>query len=83
MLLTRFRIDFASSVWNFCRLVADVPLRETSLSGDKQGETSAIRRLATTTIIIIIIPTTIIAFIIITIVIVVTIIIAFISESEN
>ena len=29
-LLTRFRTDFASSVWNFCRWVADVPPRETS-----------------------------------------------------
>ena len=26
----RFRTDFMSSVWNFCRLVADVPPRKTS-----------------------------------------------------
>ena len=30
---------------NFCRWVADVAPRETSLSGDERGETSAIRRL--------------------------------------
>ena len=29
-LLTGFRTDFTSSVWNFCRSVVDVPLRETS-----------------------------------------------------
>ena len=29
-LLTRFRTYFTSSVWNFCRWVADVPPRETS-----------------------------------------------------
>ena len=29
-----------SSVWNFCRRVADVPPRETSLTGDERGETS-------------------------------------------
>ena len=29
-LLTGFRTDFTSSVWNFCRWVADVPPRETS-----------------------------------------------------
>ena len=44
-LLTAFRTDFASSALNFCRWVADVLPRETSLSGDKRGETSAIRRL--------------------------------------
>ena len=31
-LLTGFRTDFTSSVWNFCRWVADVPPRETSPS---------------------------------------------------
>ena len=36
---------FTSSLWNFCRWVADVPPRETSLSGDERGETSAVRRL--------------------------------------
>ena len=36
---------FTSSVWNFCRWVADVPPRETSLSGDERGETSAVHRL--------------------------------------
>ena len=36
-----------SSVWNFCRWVADVPPRETSLSGEERGETSAVRRLLT------------------------------------
>ena len=36
---------FTSSVWNFCRWVADVPPRETSLSGDEREETSAVRRL--------------------------------------
>ena len=30
MLMTRFWTDFMSSVWNFCRWVADVPSRETS-----------------------------------------------------
>ena len=44
-LLTGFRTDFASSVLNFCRWVADILPRETSLSGDKRGETSIIRRL--------------------------------------
>ena len=39
-LMIRFRIDFTSSVWNFCRLVADVPPRKTSPSGDERGETS-------------------------------------------
>ena len=39
---------FTSSVWNFCRWVADVPPRETSLSGDERGETSAVRRLEET-----------------------------------
>ena len=33
-----------SLVWNFCRWVADVPLRETSISGDELGETSSVRR---------------------------------------
>ena len=37
-LLTGFRTDFASSVWNFCRWVADFSPRETSLSGDGWGE---------------------------------------------
>ena len=36
---------FTSSVWNFCRWVADVPSRETSLSRDERGETSAVSRL--------------------------------------
>ena len=36
---------FTSSAWNFCRWVADVPPRETSLSGDERGETSAVRRI--------------------------------------
>ena len=36
---------FMSPVWNFCRWVADVPLRETSLSANERGETSAFRRL--------------------------------------
>ena len=36
---------FTSSVWNFCRWVADVPPRKKSLSGDEKGETSAVRRL--------------------------------------
>ena len=36
---------FTSSVWNFCRWVADVPPRKTSLSGDEREETSAVRRL--------------------------------------
>ena len=44
-LLTGFRTDFASSVWNFCRWVADFSSRVTSLSGDGRGETSAVRRL--------------------------------------
>ena len=39
---------FTSSVWNFCRWVADVPPRETSLSGDEREETSAVRRLICT-----------------------------------
>ena len=43
--LTGFRTDFASSVWNFCCWVADFPPRETSLSHDERGETSAVRRL--------------------------------------
>ena len=30
VLLTGFRTDFTSSVWNFCHWVADVPPRETS-----------------------------------------------------
>ena len=46
-LLTRFRTDFASSVWNFCCWVADFLPRsgKTSLSGNERGETSAVRRL--------------------------------------
>ena len=44
-LMTRFRTDFTSSGRNFCRWVAEVPPRETSLSGDERGETSAARRL--------------------------------------
>ena len=36
---------FTSSVWIFCRWVADVPPRETSFSGDERGGTSAVRRL--------------------------------------
>ena len=32
MFLTRFRTDFSSSVWNFCRWVADIPPCETSLA---------------------------------------------------
>ena len=36
---------FVSSVWNFCRWVADVPPRETSLSGHEREEASAVRRL--------------------------------------
>ena len=39
---------FTSSVWNFCRWITDVPPRETSLSGDERGETSAVRRLPLT-----------------------------------
>ena len=39
---------FTSSVWNFCRWVADVPPREPSLIGDERGETSAVRRLPCT-----------------------------------
>ena len=46
-LLTGFRTEIASSVWNFCHWVTDVPPRETSLSGDERGETSAVRRLGT------------------------------------
>ena len=30
---------FASSVWNFCRRVADIPPRETSRGGEERGET--------------------------------------------
>ena len=44
-LMTGFRTDFTSSVRNFCRWVAEVPRRETSLSGDERGETSAVRTL--------------------------------------
>ena len=33
-----------SSVWNFYCSVADVPTRETSLSSDELGETSAVHR---------------------------------------
>ena len=49
-LMTGFRTDFTSSVWNFCRWVADVPPCETSLIGDERGETSAVRRLTITVI---------------------------------
>ena len=38
-------IDFPHQYGIFCRWVADVPSRETSLSGDERGETSAFRRL--------------------------------------
>ena len=44
---------FTSSVWNFCRWVADVPPRETTLSGDERGETSAVRKLVFFMVIII------------------------------
>ena len=39
-LMIRCGTDFTSSVWNFCRLVADVPPPKTSPSGDERGETS-------------------------------------------
>ena len=39
-LMIRFQTDFTSSVWNFCRWVADVLPRETYPSGDERGETS-------------------------------------------
>ena len=39
-LMTGFRTDFTSSVWNFCCWVTDVPPGETSPSGDERGETS-------------------------------------------
>ena len=45
VLMTGFQTDIMSSVWNFCRWVTDVPPRKTSLSGNEQGETSAVRRL--------------------------------------
>ena len=35
-LLTRFRTDFTSSVWNFCRWVADVPPRKTSAAAKSE-----------------------------------------------
>ena len=35
-LLTGFGTDFTSSVWNFCRWVADVPPRETSLTAKSE-----------------------------------------------
>ena len=38
-LLFRFRTDFTSSVWNFCRCVVDVPPGETSLV-EEQEETA-------------------------------------------
>ena len=38
-------LETQTSEWNFCRWVADVPPRETYLSGDERGETSAVRRL--------------------------------------
>ena len=44
-LMTGFRTDIMSSVWNFCHWVADISPRETSLSGNEQGEISAVRRL--------------------------------------
>ena len=44
-LMTAFPTDFTSSGRNFCRWVAEAPPRETSLSGDERGETSAARRL--------------------------------------
>ena len=40
-LLSRFRTDFTSSVWNFCRWVADVPTSETSLA-EEQEETAVL-----------------------------------------
>ena len=43
-LLTR-KHWFTSSVRNFCRWVADVHPRETTLSGEERGETSAVHRL--------------------------------------
>ena len=38
--MTKFWTDFTSSVWSFCRWVADVPFHETSPSGNEQGERS-------------------------------------------
>ena len=35
--MTKFQTDFTPSVWSFCHWVADVPCRETSLSGNEQG----------------------------------------------
>ena len=40
VLMTEFQTDFASSVRNFCRWVADVPPRKTSPSGHEHGEMS-------------------------------------------
>ena len=40
--MTKFQTDFTSSVWSFCRCVADVPFRETSASGNEQGEGSVL-----------------------------------------
>ena len=38
-IICMFWTDFTSSVWNFCRWVADVPPRETSPSGEERGKT--------------------------------------------
>ena len=38
--MTKFWTDFTSSAWSFCHWVADVPPRETSPSGNEQGERS-------------------------------------------
>ena len=35
--MTGFRTDFTSSVWNFCRWVADFPPRETSPAAKSEG----------------------------------------------
>ena len=40
VLMTGFRTDFKSSVWNFCPWVQDVPPGKMSPSSDEQGETS-------------------------------------------
>ena len=40
VLMTKFRTDFTSLAWSFCHWVADVPRRETSPSGNQQGERS-------------------------------------------
>ena len=36
--MTGFRTDFTSSVWNFCRWVADFPPRETSPAAKSEGK---------------------------------------------